>query len=133
MIRHLQVISYKTSTRHLEITLMHLQDRLIKHLSDVFCKTSTIYLAKISSRCLTKMSFRLAFETSFGHLQDVLGRCLACLGKTSLRHLADVFLPTRKILSFPSKLSSQNSLLNSLFLMVQLCWAVHKSFSEKMI
>ena len=40
------------------------------------------------------MYFRLAFKTSFGHLQDVLARYLACLGKTSLRHLVDVFLPT---------------------------------------
>ena len=40
------------------------------------------------------MTFRFAFKTSVGHLQDVLARCLACLGKTSLRHLADVFLPT---------------------------------------
>ena len=31
------------------------------------------------------MSFRFAFKTSFGHLQDVLTRCIACLGKTSLR------------------------------------------------
>ena len=68
--------------RHLQITLMHLRDRLIRHLQDVFCKTYTIYLAKVSSRYLTKMTFR------------VLARCLACLGKTSLRHLADVFLPT---------------------------------------
>ena len=55
---------------------------------------STIYLAKVSSRCLTKMSFRFAFKTSFGYLQDVLARCLACLGKTSLRHLVGVVLPT---------------------------------------
>ena len=40
------------------------------------------------------MSFRFAFKTCFGHLQDILARCLACLGKTSLRHLVDVFLPT---------------------------------------
>ena len=40
------------------------------------------------------MTFRFAFKTSFGHLQDVLARCLGCLGKTSLRHLVDVFLPT---------------------------------------
>ena len=40
------------------------------------------------------MTFRFAFKTSFGHLQDVLARCLACLGKTSLRYLVDVFLPT---------------------------------------
>ena len=39
-----------------------------------------------------KMTFRFAFKTSFGHLQDVLARCLACLGKTSLRHLEDVHL-----------------------------------------
>ena len=39
------------------------------------------------------MSFRFAFKTSFGHLQDVLARCLACLEKTSSRHLVDVFLP----------------------------------------
>ena len=42
------------------------------------------------------MSFRFASKTSFGHLQDVLKRCLACLGKKSLRHLVDVFLPTVK-------------------------------------
>ena len=53
-----------------------------------------MYLAKVSSRRLTKMSFRFVFKTSFGHLQDILARCLACLGKTSLRHLGDVFLPT---------------------------------------
>ena len=69
--------------KHLQITSMHLQDRLIRH-QGVFCKTSTIYLAKASSRCLTKMSFRFVFKTSFGHLQDVLARCLAYLGKTSL-------------------------------------------------
>ena len=40
------------------------------------------------------MSFRFAFKTSFRHLQDVVARCLFCLGKASLRHLADVFLPT---------------------------------------
>ena len=33
------------------------------------------------------MSFRFAFKTSFGHLQDVLARCLACLEKTSCRCL----------------------------------------------
>ena len=33
------------------------------------------------------MSFRFAFKTSFGHLQDVLVRCLACLEKTSCRCL----------------------------------------------
>ena len=37
--------------------------------------------------------FRFAVNISFGHLKDVLARCLACLNKTSLRHLADVFLP----------------------------------------
>ena len=41
------------------------------------------------------MTFRFAFKTSFGHLKDVLARCLACLGKTSLRPLVDVFLPTK--------------------------------------
>ena len=40
------------------------------------------------------MSYEDVFQISFGHLQDVLARCLACLGKTSLRHLVDVFLPT---------------------------------------
>ena len=40
------------------------------------------------------MSFKFAFNTSFGHLQDILTRCLACLVKISLRHLVDVFLPT---------------------------------------
>ena len=40
------------------------------------------------------MSFRFAFKTSFGHPQDVLARCLSCLGEASLRHLVDVFLPT---------------------------------------
>ena len=40
------------------------------------------------------MSFRFGFKISFGHLQDVLAGCLACLGKASLRHLVDVFLPT---------------------------------------
>ena len=49
-------------------------------------------LAKVSSRCLTKMSFRFAVKTSFGHLEDVLARCLACLNKTSSKHLVDVFL-----------------------------------------
>ena len=33
------------------------------------------------------MTFRFAFKASFGHLQDVLARCLACLGKTSCRCL----------------------------------------------
>ena len=80
--------------RLLQITLMHVRNRLIRHLSDVFCKTSTIYLAKASSRCLTKMSFRFAFKTSFGYLDHVLARCLACLDKISLRYLIDVFLPT---------------------------------------
>ena len=46
------------------------------------------------------MLFRFAFKTSFGHLQDVLARCLACLNKTYLRHLIDVFLPTGQQLSF---------------------------------
>ena len=48
-----------------------------------------------SWRCLTKITliFRFAVNISFGHLKDVLARCLACLNKTSLRHLADVFLP----------------------------------------
>ena len=47
------------------------------------------------------MSFRFAFETSFGHVEDALVRFLACLGKTSLRHLVDVFLflPTESILA----------------------------------
>ena len=45
------------------------------------------------------MLFRFAFKTSFGHLQDVVARCLACLNKTSLRHLIDVFLPTGQQLS----------------------------------
>ena len=84
--RHRQVIFYKTSMRHLQITSMHLQDRLIRRLSEVFCKTSTICLAKVSSRCLTKISFRFAFKTSFGHLQNVL--------LVLVRHLVDVFLPT---------------------------------------
>ena len=56
--------------------------------------TSTVHLAKVSSRCLAKMTFRYAFKTPFGHLQDVLARRLACLNKISLRHLLDVFLPT---------------------------------------
>ena len=56
--------------------------------------TSTVHLAKVSSRCLAKMTFRYAFKTPFGHLQDVLARRLACLNKISLRHLVDVFLPT---------------------------------------
>ena len=46
----------------------------------------------MSSSCITKMTFRFAFKTSFEHVQDVLARCLACLNKTSLRHLIDVFL-----------------------------------------
>ena len=33
------------------------------------------------------MSFRFAFRTSFGYLQDVLARCLACLANTSCRCL----------------------------------------------
>ena len=41
------------------------------------------------------MTFRFAFKTSFGHLQNVLARYLACFGKTFLRHLVDVFLPAR--------------------------------------
>ena len=45
------------------------------------------------------MLFRFPFKTSFGHLQDVVARCLACLNKTSLRHLIDVFLPTGQQLS----------------------------------
>ena len=40
------------------------------------------------------MSFRFAFRRSFGHLQDVLAGCVACLGKTSFRHHVDVFLLT---------------------------------------
>ena len=40
------------------------------------------------------MSLRFAIKTSFGHLQDVLASCPACLGKTSLRHLVDAFLST---------------------------------------
>ena len=40
------------------------------------------------------MSFRFGFKTSSGHLKDVLARCLARLGKISLRHLVDVFLLT---------------------------------------
>ena len=80
--------------RHLQITLMHLQDRLIRHFYNFFSKTSTIYLAN-----LFKMSFRFAFETSFGHLQDILTRCFVCVRKTSLRHLVDVFLTTWSILA----------------------------------
>ena len=41
-----------------------------------------------------KMSFKFAFKISFGLLQDVLARCLACVGKASLWHLVDVFLAT---------------------------------------
>ena len=44
------------------------------------------------------MTFGFAFKTSFGHLQDVLARCLVCLDKTSLRYLLDVFLPTAQTL-----------------------------------
>ena len=51
-----------------------------------------IYLAKMNSRCLTKMTSRFAFMTSFGHLQDVFARRLAYLNKTSLRYLTDFFL-----------------------------------------
>ena len=91
--------------RHLQITLMHLRDRLIIHLQNVFCKASTTNLAKVFSRFLMNLSFRFVFETSLGHLLDVLARFLACLGKTSLRHLTYlgktslrhtvyVFLPT---------------------------------------
>ena len=40
------------------------------------------------------MAFRIVFKTFFGHLQGVFARRLACLNKTSLRHLIDVFLPT---------------------------------------
>ena len=40
------------------------------------------------------MTFKFGFKTSFGHLQDNLARCLACLNKTSLGHLINVFLPT---------------------------------------
>ena len=40
------------------------------------------------------MTFRFAIKTSFVHLQDALARCLACLGKISLRYLVDVFLQT---------------------------------------
>ena len=43
------------------------------------------------------MSFRFAFKTSFGHLQDALARCLACLSKASLRHVVDAFLPTGEV------------------------------------
>ena len=50
-------------------------------------KNTDIYLPKVSSRCLTRMTFRFAFKTSFEHLQDVLARCLAYLGKTSCRCL----------------------------------------------
>ena len=40
------------------------------------------------------MTFKIGFKTSFGHLQDILARCLACLNKTSLGHLINVFLLT---------------------------------------
>ena len=54
-----------------------------------------------------KMTFRFPFKTSFGHLQDVLGRCLACLRKISLRHLVDVFLPA----GFPLNLGLVSSMI----------------------
>ena len=53
-----------------------------------------MYLAKVSSRCLRKMTFRFPFKTTFALLQEVLARYLAYLNKTSLRHLVDVFLLT---------------------------------------
>lgn len=40
------------------------------------------------------MYFNFPFKTSFGHLQEILPRGLACLKKTSLGHLIDIFLPT---------------------------------------
>ena len=44
----------------------------IRHHSDVFYKASMIYLAKVSSRCLIKMTCRFSRKTSFGHWQDAL-------------------------------------------------------------
>ena len=41
-----------------------------------------------------KDDFQICVEDIFWTLQDALARCLACLNKTSLRHLTDVFLPT---------------------------------------
>ena len=78
------------------------------------------------------MTFRFAFKKSFGHLQDVLARCLACLGKTSLRHLADVFLPTGK--SVTRRRGACNFFCTKSQLRV--CWRVRVSdgeewFSEK--
>ena len=48
----------------------------------------------MSSRCITKMAFRIAIKASFGYLQDVSARDFARFNKISLRHLIDVFLPT---------------------------------------
>ena len=39
------------------------------------------------------MTFKFGFKASFGHLQDILARCLLCI-KTSLGHVINVFLPT---------------------------------------
>ena len=41
-----------------------------------------------------KDDFQICVYNIFWTLQDVWTRCLACLDKTSLRHLADVFLAT---------------------------------------
>ena len=67
---------------------MHLQDRLITHLKDVFRKTSTIYHAKVSSRCLSDLHLRHLLDICKMSLQDVL--------LVLVRHLVDVFLPTGK-------------------------------------
>ena len=37
------------------------------------------------------MTLKFGFQTSFGHLQNILARCLACINKTSLGHLVNVF------------------------------------------
>ena len=75
----------------------------------MFYKASGIYLRRVSSRCITKMTFKFTFKTSFQYLQDILARCLVCLNKTFLEHLIDVFLstsPSRKA-STCSKLATQ--------------------------
>ena len=63
-------------------------------ISRLFYKTFIIYLTKVSSRCLTKITFRFVIKTLFGHLQNALPRCISCLSKTSLRNFVDVFLQT---------------------------------------
>ena len=69
--------------RHLQITLMHLQDRLMSYKTALRCLLWDIY--NLSCKGLFKISYEYVLWAS--------AKCLACLDKTSLRHLVDVFLP----------------------------------------